>query len=201
MFFLFYSGLNGFDGCFSFNNELHEFHKILVLFVMFVVTFSFLHPFNPSNPMFFNFTTENTNCHKKIKVTIFCVLLHFLLFLDYLFLRFALRLSCRVCRTNGVMVNVADPSGMMQRTIRFILPSRKSSISFNTARQISSCDFFSPVCCLYRQRIYSKLMVTMYCLFICVFIVLYIFINTLFLSNLLHFLILLAQSLQVLQYK
>ena len=37
--------------------------------------------------------------------------------------------------------------------------------------------------------------------FICVFIVLYIFVNTLFLPYLLHFLILLAQSLQVFQYK
>ena len=100
----------------------------------------------------------------------FCVLLCFLLFVYYLFLRFALRRSCRLCLTSGVMVNVGDPSGMMQRTIRFVLPSRKSSISFSTARKISSCDFFSPVCCLYRQRIYSKLMVTMYCLFICVFI-------------------------------
>ena len=43
--------------------------------------------------------------------------------------------------------------------------------------------------------------VTFFPLNLIVLIVLYIFVNTLFLPNLLHFLILLAQSLKVLQYE
>ncbi len=91
----------------------------------------------------------------------------------YLFLRFALRRSCKLCRTSGVMAIDGKPSGMMNLVIHLHLPSRKSSISCNTPRRICSLDFFSPAWFSYKWRMYAGLTVTIYCLSLCIFIVLY----------------------------
>ena len=73
-------GLNGLIGLFLFNNELHKLHEWLVLFVIFVVTCSFLHPFNPSNPMFF-ISQQKTQIFTKDLSNYFSCFSCFLLFI------------------------------------------------------------------------------------------------------------------------